>query len=138
MLQNHSVHLFSKEIRIYVTPVKFFTIKFRGIFQSTMFTHTTSRESKKWLSGPDMRYWPRQLNFAFWFATTGWGISTETLNIGAEQMKIILSHILRILCLMGGIQSFSALTEDPSLNQINNEYDVNSHNRLCKNLDVYI
>lgn len=39
---------------------------------------------------------------------------------------------------MGGIQSFSALTEDPSFNQINNEYDVDSHNRLCKNLDVYI
>lgn len=83
-------HLFSKEIRIYVTPVNLFTIKFRGIFQSTIFTHTTSRESKKWLSGPDMRYWPRQSNFAFWFATTGWGISTEKLNIGAEQMKSFL------------------------------------------------
>lgn len=83
-------HLFSKEIRIYVTPVNFFTIKFRGIYQSTMFTDTTSRESKKWSSGPDMRYWPRQLNFAFWFATTGCGISTETLNIGAEQMKSFL------------------------------------------------
>lgn len=125
-------------MKIYVTPVNFFTITFREIFQSTMITHRTAKESSKWLSGPDMRYWPQQSNFAFWCATTGCAISRETL--GVQIKSFLMFHIYfttrRILYQMGGIQSFSALLGDPTFNQINNEYDVASYKRICNEFGI--
>ena len=56
--------IFNAEIKIYVTPYQHFTTKFRGIFQKTKLRHTSGIESKHWLGGPDMIYWPQQLNFA--------------------------------------------------------------------------
>ena len=32
-----------------------------------------------WLGSPDMNYWPQQLNFAVWCATTGCGVSSRLL-----------------------------------------------------------
>ena len=58
-------HYFNEGIRIHVTPDNYFMTTFREIFQGTVISHASGRESKKWLSGPDMKYWPQQLNFAF-------------------------------------------------------------------------
>ena len=56
--------IFNDEIRIYVTLDEFFVTKFRGIFQQIRLKHTTSAEAKTWQGGPNMKYWPQQLNFA--------------------------------------------------------------------------
>jgi len=72
--------IFNGEIKISATPDEYFTAKFREIFQKTKLKHTTGKESRKWLAGPNMRYWPQQLNFAVWCATTGCGISREILD----------------------------------------------------------
>ena len=69
--------LFNKKINIFVSPTEYFVTKFRDIFSKTQITHTTGKESRSWLSGPKMKYWPQQLNFALWCATTGSGISRE-------------------------------------------------------------
>ena len=106
--------LLNKEMKIFITPSNYFTSKFRNIFSNVVISHESATESKKWLSGPDIRYWPQQLNFAFWCATTGCGISRETLTLVDEQLRsFLMFHIYfttrRILWEMGGIQSVSAL-----------------------------
>ena len=69
--------IFNEEKRIYASPDEFFVRKFRGIFQQTRLTHTTSAESKTSLGGPNMKYWPQQLNFAVFCATQGCGVSRK-------------------------------------------------------------
>ena len=64
---------------IYVTPSEKFKIKFRDIFTDTVITHRSSHESRRWLAGPNFEYWPQQLNFAFFAATTGCGVSRRIL-----------------------------------------------------------
>ena len=61
--------IFNQENRIYATPDEFFVTKFRGIFQQTRLTHRSSAEAKTWLRGPNIKYWPQQLNFAVFCAT---------------------------------------------------------------------
>lgn len=51
--------IFNQNINIYVTPDAFFVTKFREIFQQSKLRHNTAAESKRWLGGPHMGYWPR-------------------------------------------------------------------------------
>ena len=64
---------------IYVTPRDKFKIKFRDIFTDTVVTRRSSAESRRWLAGPNFEYYPQQLNFAFFCATTGCGVSQRIL-----------------------------------------------------------
>ena len=64
---------------IYVTPSDKFKIKFRDIFSDTVIAHRSSHESRRWLAGPNFEYYPQQLNFAFYCATTGCGVSRRIL-----------------------------------------------------------
>jgi len=74
--------IFNAEIKTYVTPDQYFTTKFREIFQETKLRHTSAAESKHWLGGPDMKYWPQQLNFAVFYVTQGCGFSREIFDSG--------------------------------------------------------
>ena len=74
--------IFNQENRIYATPDEFFVAKFRNIFQQVRLTHTASAEAKTWLRGPNMGYWPQQLDFAVFCATQGCGISREIFDSG--------------------------------------------------------
>ena len=56
--------IFNQENRIYAMRDEFFVTKFRNIFQQARLTHTASAEAKTWLRGPNMGYWPQQINFA--------------------------------------------------------------------------
>ena len=71
--------IFNKQVNIYVTPTDYFTAKFRQIFTKTQIKVTTAKYARKWLAKPDMSFWPQQLNFALWCATTGCGVSREML-----------------------------------------------------------
>ena len=136
--------IFNNQLNIYVTPDQYFTTKFREVFQKTKLTHHSGKESKTWLAGPNMRYWPQQLNFAVWCATTGCGISREIFdnnyampeNVRAFYKFHIYFTVRRILFQMGGIQSISALPGDPTFDQINNKYDVASYKRICNEFGV--
>ena len=44
--------------------------------------HTSGAKSKHWLGGPDMKYWPQQLNFAVFCVTQGCGMSREIFDNG--------------------------------------------------------
>ena len=124
----------------------YFTTKFREIFQKTKLTHRSGKESKTWLAGPNIKYWPQQLNFAVCCATTGCGISREIFddnsaiplppNVRAFYKFHIYFTVRRILFQMGGIQSISALPGDPTFDQFNNKYDVASYKRICNEFGV--
>ena len=136
--------IFNKENRIHATPDEFFTTKFRDIFQQTRLKHTTAAEAKTWLRGPNMKYWPHQLNFVVFCATQGCGISREIFDSGfslTPQIRAFYQFhvyftIRRILYQMGGIQNISALPGDPTFNQFNNHYDVASYKRICAEFGI--
>ena len=74
-----------------------------------------------------MSFWPQQLNFALWCATTGCGVSREmlfsnsTLQLSEQIRTFYQFHVYyttrKILYEMGGIQSKNALPDDPAFNQ---------------------
>ena len=129
--------------QVYVTPSDKFTIKFRDIFSNNIIRHESGSESKKWLSGPNMNYWPQQLNFALWCATTGCGISIRSLysdGLTDSELKVppqvrsflwlhVYFTVRRILFEMGGIQAPVALPGDPVFEMTNNKYDKPSYER---------
>ena len=141
--------LFNKQVKIYVTPTDYFTTKFRQIFTKTQIKFTTAKYARKWLAKPDMSFWPQQLNFALWCATTGCGVSHEMLFSSTSGPTLQLSEQIRtfyqfhgyyttrkILYEMGGIQSKNALPDDPAFNQQDNPYDVASYKRICAEFGI--
>ena len=134
-IQTNIGDILNKELKIYVTPAEFLTTKFRQIFKDTQIKFTTAKYGRKWLGGPHMSSWPQQLNFALWCATTGCGISRNilfssdsSLDLSPQLRSFYLFHVYftvrRILYEMGGIQSISALPDDPTFNQKDNHYDI--------------
>ena len=138
--------IFNKEVNIYVTPTDYFTTKFRQIFTKTQIKFTTAKYARKWLAKPDMSFWPQQLNFALWCATTGCGVSREmlfsnsSLKLSDQIRTFYQFHVYyttrKILYEMGGIQSKNALPDDPSFNQQENPYDIASYKRLCAEFGI--
>jgi len=101
-------------------------------------------KSKRWLSGPQMQYWPQQLNFAVFCVTQGCGISREIFDSGlAMPLQIrafskfhVYFTVRRVLYKLGGIQSTSALPGDPTFNKSGNHYDVASYKRICDEFGI--
>ena len=74
--------ILNKEIKIYVTPTDYLTTKFRQIFTNTKITFGTAKYARKWLGGPNMSFWPQQLNFAFLVRNNRlWSIPRDTVFI---------------------------------------------------------
>ena len=142
---------------IYVTPSEKFKIKFRDIFSDTVITHRSSHESRRWLAGPNFEYFPQQLNFAFFCATTGCGLSrrilfedkmrdgkndlTDSELILPPQVRSFFwSHVYftvrRILFELGGVQNSLPLPGDTAFNQTENKYDIPSFERICAEFGI--
>ena len=138
--------LFNKQVKIYVTPTDYFTTKFRQIFTKTQIKFTQAKYARKWLAKPDMSFWPQQLNFALWCATTGCGVSREmlfsnpSLQLSNQVRTFYQFHVYyttrKILYEMGGIQSKNALPDDPAFNQKDNPYDIASYKRICAEFGI--
>ena len=149
---------------IYVTPSEKFKIKFRDIFSDIVITHRSSHESRRWLAGPNFEYWPQQLNFAFFAATTGCGVSRRILfedrrilfedkmRDGKNDLtdsKLILPpqvrsffwfHVYftvrRILFELGGVQNSLPLPGDTAFSQTENKYDIPSFECICAEFGI--
>jgi len=136
--------LFNQLINIDMTPDTFFMTQFREIFQQTKLRHNSAAESKRWLGGPHMSYWPQQLNFAVFCATQGCGISREIFDSGLAlppQIKAfykfpIYFTVRRILYQLAGIQSISTLPGNPTFNKSDNHSDVASYKRICDEFGI--
>ena len=130
---------------IYVTPSEKFKIKFRDIFTDTVITHRSSHESRRWLAGPNFEYWPQTLNFVFFVATTGCGVSRRILfedkmrdgknDLTDSELKLppqvrsffwfhVYFTVRRILFELGGPQNSLPLPGDTAFSQteINTTY----------------
>ena len=142
---------------IYVTPSDKFKIKFRDIFSETVICHRSSAESRRWLAGPNFEYYPQQLNFAFFCATTGCGVSqrilfedkmrdgkndlTDSELILPPQVRSffwfhVYFTVRRILFELGGVQNSLPLPGDPAFNQTENKYDIPSFERICAEFGI--
>ena len=149
-IQSNIGKALNKPQNIFVTPTDFFTTQFRQIFKDTQIKLTTAKYARKWLGGPHMSFWPQQLNFTLWCATTSSGISCEflqskgdnsSLNFSLQLRSFYLFHVYftttrRILYEMGGIQSISALPGDPTFNNKDNPYDEVAYRRIRAEFDV--
>ena len=142
---------------IYVTPRDKFKIKFRDIFTDTVITHRSSHESRRWLAGPNFEYYPQQLNFALFCATTGCGVSRRILfedkmrdgkndlmdselNLPPQVRGFFWFHVYftvrRILFELGGVQNSLALPGDSAFSQTENKYDIPSFKRICAEFGI--
>ena len=142
---------------IYVTPSEKFKIKFRDIFTDTVITHRSSHESRRWLAGPNFEYWPQTLNFAFFAATTGCGVSRRILfedkmrdgknDLTDSKLKLppqvrsffwfhVYFTVRRILFELGGPQNSLPLPGDTAFSQTENKYDIPSFERICAEFGI--
>ena len=142
---------------IYVSPSDKFKIKFRDIFTDTVITHRSSHESRRWLAGPNFEYYPQQLNFALFCATTGCGVSQRILfedkmrdgkndltdselNLPPQVRSFFWFHVYftvrRILFELGGVQNSLTLPGDSAFNQTENKYDIPSFKRICTEFGI--
>ena len=142
---------------IYVTPSEKFKINFRDIFTDTVITHRSSHESRRWLAGPNFEYWPQTLNFAFFCATTGCGVSRRILfedkmrdgknDLTDSELKIppqvrsffwfhVYFTVRRILFELGGPQNSLPLPGDTAFSQTENKYDIPSFERICAEFGI--
>ena len=142
---------------IYVTPSEKFKIKFRDIFTDTVITHRRSHESRRWLAGPNFEYWPQTLNFAFFCATTGCGVSRRILfedkmrdgknDLTDSELKLppqvrsffwfhVYFTVRRILFELGGVQNSLPLPGDTAFSQTENKYDIPSFERICAEFGI--
>ena len=142
---------------IYVTPSEKFKIKFRDIFTDTVITHRSSHESRRWLAGPNFEYFPQQLNFAFFCATTGCGLSRRILfeekmrdgknDLTDSELKLppqvrsffwfhVYFTVRRILFELGGVQNSLPLPGDSAFSQTENKYDIPSFERICAEFGI--
>ena len=145
------------EQEIYVTPSEKFKIKFRDIFTDTVITHRSSHESRRWLAGPNFEYWPQTLNFAFFVATTGCGVSRRILfedkmrdgknDLTDSELKLppqvrsffwfhVYFTVRRILFELGGPQNSLPLPGDTAFSQTENKYDIPSFERICAEFGI--
>ena len=145
------------EQEIYVTPSEKFKINFRDIFTDTVITHRSSHESRRWLAGPNFEYWPQTLNFAFFVATTGCGVSrrilfedkmrdgkndlTDSELILPPQVRSffwfhVYFTVRRILFELSGPQNSLPLPGDTAFNQTENKYDIPSFERICAEFGI--
>ena len=142
---------------IYVTPSEKFKINFRDIFTDTVITHRSSHESRRWLAGPNFEYWPQTLNFAFYCATTGCGVSRRILfedkmrdgknDLTDSELKLppqvrsffwfhVYFTVRRILFELGGSQNSLPLPGDTAFSQTENKYDIPSFKRICAEFGI--
>ena len=142
---------------IYVTPSEKFKINFRDIFTDTVITHRSSHESRRWLAGRNFEYWPQTLNFVFYCATTGCGVSRRILfedkmrdgknDLTDSELKIppqvrsffwfhVYFTVRRILFELGGPQNSLPLPGDTAFSQTENKYDIPSFERICAEFGI--
>ena len=116
---------------IYVSNTKKFTAKMRNIFTSQVVTFKSGKQSIKWLNAPDMNYWPQQLNFSVWCATSGCGISPfESLNYPKVINSFIKFHIYFTIRRILYELSLPLPDEQPFVIN-NNPYSKVAYQRLC-------
>ena len=121
---------------IYVSNTKKFTAKMRDVFTNQVVTFKFGKQSRKWLNASDMNYWPQQLNFAVWCATSGCGISPfESLNYPKVVNSFIKFHIYFTIRRILYELTLPLPDEQPFIIN-NNPYSKVAYQRLCAEFSI--
>ena len=117
--------------RIHVSPDQSFDCKFRNVFKKCTITFRSAKQSRRWLGGPNISYWPQQLNFCVWCATSGCGVSLDDIDSLPVMIQGCLRFhanftVRRVLYELG-----APLPDDAVFSQSNNAYDRAAFGRLC-------
>ena len=117
---------FSKKVTNLEIPVggRKFDVKVRNIFKDFRLTHTSGKEARTWLRGPNFRYWPQQLSFAVWAATKGCGVAMDMFNVGFLRFHVAFT-MRRLLKELG-----VPLPGDKNFDRMNNPYNKVALERL--------
>ena len=83
---SNPAHLNYYSFNIYITPKEKTNFKFRNIFDDSELIIKKNSDVKKWLKGPDLSFWAQALNFAFWCATGGCGVTREMFSSESPQV----------------------------------------------------
>ena len=129
-------------LTIFVTPSLSFVSRTRKVFTDARLTFTQRDPAIAWPAGPNMRFWPQQLNFAVFCATAGCGVGKAHVDPGAAipgmtpQIRSIYAfHIYyttrRILSEMQ-----AALPGDSAFNPMKNPYSKSAYSRLCAEFKI--
>ena len=121
---------------IFVTPKDSFVAKMRNIFKNSLVLFTSGKQSNSWLHSPDHKYWPQQLNFAIWCATSGCGISlVELVSYPKIIQGFLKFHVYfttrRVLYELG-----VPLPDDSAFSQTSNVFNKSAFNALCNEFGI--
>ena len=103
----------------------------KNIFKNQTVELTSGKEARAWLSKPNIKQWPQQLNMAVWCATAGCGVSlSDILNYPKVVKSFFIFHIYftirRII-----YELKVPLPDEETFSAKNNIYNKNAYNRLC-------
>ena len=122
------------EFFINVSPTENFKAIFPDIFIYTTIVFTSASQCRRWLSGSNFHYWPQQLNFAVWCATSGCGVSLNE-NYPKRIQQFMQFHVYftirRILW-----ELKIPLPKEKVFSQTSNNYDKNSFEKICKEFNL--
>ena len=117
-------------------PQKWFGAKYPDIFENYPLTVSSDKAVQAWRSNL-MQFWQNQLNFAFWCATTGSGVSLEDHLSAADgflqsfyrfHVYYQIRHIL--------VEIQAPLPRDRAWDAVNNPYDRGGYERICDEFGV--
>ena len=116
---------------IYVSEKDHFTAEMINVFKNQTVGFTSGKEARAWLSKPNIKQWPQQLNMAVWCATSGCGVSLSDIFSYPKVIKsFFVFHIYFTIRRI--INELNApLPGEQTFSLKNNPYDKNVYNRLC-------
>ena len=111
---------------IYVTPTESFQAKMRDVFKKTVVSFWSSKQAYTWLREPNYKYWPQQLNFAVWCATSGCGVSLSEL----KRWPLIIQGFIKFHVYFT-IRRVLYELDESAFNQTDNTYNKSAFESLC-------
>ncbi len=138
--------IYKKPLKIYVTPTQYFEKRVENVFIRARLPkvdqYDDRNEVRKWSHGPNMSYWPQQLNFATWCATTGCGVSREIFDEENSSFKpprqlrsLYVFHVYytvrRIL-----FQLEIPMPKDKLFSIKNNKYNQKEYEKICREFEI--
>ena len=126
-----NVTMMLTNLSIYVSEKDYFTSAMKNIFKNQTVELNSGKEARAWLSKPNIKQWPQQLNMAVWCATSGCGVSLSDIFSYPKVIKsFFIFHIyFTIRRIIEELQV--VLPDEETFSVKNNPYDKNAYNRLC-------
>ena len=127
----NNVTMMLTNLSIYVSEKDYFTAAMKNVFKNQTVELNSGKEARAWLSKPNIKHWPQQLNMAVWCATSGCGVSLSDIFSYPKVIKsFFIFHVYFTIRRI--LQELKVpLPDEQTFSSKNNSYDKNVYNRLC-------